>query len=522
MLDDVRGAAYILPMSQIPDNTPIIIGIGQSVDQVPTDLLSAASHADMAGKAALAALKDAGISEAEIDHIACTRIFSDSSPAYACPFGRADKFPLAVAARIGTKPVTSLYDSIGGQTPQTLVAECAEGLLSGIYETALIAGGEALANMRAGQRAGLTLDWSETHEGACEDRGQFHGPMIINATEINHGMHEPIMYYGMMETARRIAQGDSAQVYQDKMAALLAPMSDVATRNPYAMFPKEYSAAELAEITTDNRPIVSPYTKYIVAKDGVNQGAALIMTTVGKAKALGVDPAKWVFLHGHGQSSEWLMLERDNIAKSNAMEAAFRSALSQADMTANEIKHLDLYSCFPIVVSLAKDALGIEDNDLRPLTQTGGLPFFGGPGNNYTLHGIASLIETLRNNPDDMGLAYGNGGWMSKHAIGIYSMRPPVKPWEPSREDWQDSFPLPAYTDIADGPAKIESYIVRYKRGAAIGAIIIGRLDRSSERFYAKLETADEDILARLAQGELTDNPILVTGGKGGNSFTFA
>lgn len=492
------------------------------MEQVPSDLLTAASHADMAGRAALAALKDAGISEAHIDHIACTRIFSDSSPAYACPFGRADKFPLGVAARIGAKPVTSLYDSIGGQTPQTLVAECAEGLMSGTYEVALIAGGEALANMRAGQRASVRLDWSETHEGECEDRGQFHGSMIINATEINHGMHEPIMYYGMMETARRIAAGNSVQAYQDKMAALLAPMSDVAAQNPYAMFPKGYSAAELAEITTDNRPLVSPYTKYIVAKDGVNQGAALIMTTVGKAKALGIDPAKWVFLHGHGQSSERLMLERENIAKSNGMEAAFSAALSQASMIASEIKHFDLYSCFPIVVSLAKDALAIVDDDMRPLTQTGGLPFFGGPGNNYTLHGIASLIETLRAHPDDMGLAYGNGGWMSKHAVGIYSARPPVKPWSPAQNDWQDTSDLTAYTDIADGPAKIESYIVRYKRGAAIGAIIIGRLDRGGERFYAKLESADEDTLARLAQGELTDKPIAVKGSKSGNSFSFA
>lgn len=324
-------------MGSIPDNTPIIIGVGQSVEQVPDDLALAASHADMAGRAAGLALKDAAIPAALIDHIACTRIFSDSTPAYACPFGRADKFPLAVAARIGAAPTSMLYDSIGGQTPQTLVAECAKGLGAGTYEFALIAGGEALANMRAGQRSGAKLDWAETHEGAYEDRGPFNGPMFIHATEVNHAMHEPIMYYGLMETARRIARGENVQTYRGKMGVLLAPMSEVAAQNPYAMFPKKYNAEDLAAVTLDNRPLLSPYTKYLVAKDGVNQGAAIIMTTVGKAKALGLDPVRWIYLHGHADTSERLMLARENIGRSAAMEAAFKMAISQAGTTAKDI-----------------------------------------------------------------------------------------------------------------------------------------------------------------------------------------
>lgn len=508
-------------MTYNSDKTPIIIGVGQSVEQVPDDLALAASHADMAGRAATKALYDARIPAAQIDHIACTRIFSDSTPAYACPFGRADKFPLAVAARIGAAPTSTIYDSIGGQTPQTLVAECAKELMAGAYEIALIAGGEALANMRAGQRSGAELDWAETHDGPYEDRGPFNGPLFIHATEVTHGLHQPMMYYGLMETARRIARGEDVETYKHKMTTSLAPMSEVAAQNPYAMFPKHYSAADLAAVTEDNRWLVSPYTKYLVAKDGVNQGAAVIMTTVGKAKALGLDTSRWIYLHGHADTSERLMLERENIGRSAAMEAAFDMAISQAGVAAQDISHLDLYNCFPIVVSLAKEALGMGDDDPRALTQTGGLPFFGGPGNNYSLHAIASMVDTLRQHSDDIGLVFANGGWMSKHAVGIYSARPPKTPWVYPAQKWQDTSPLVAFTEIANGPASIESYIVRYKRGAPIGAIIIGRLNENEARFYAALETADEEVLIALANGELTHNPITVTGDKNGNRFTF-
>ena len=115
---------------------------------MPEDLTTAASHADMAGRAASAALTDAGLTGAQIDLLACVRIFSDSSPAYACPFGGADKFPLAVAARIGASPHHAIYDVVGGNTPQSLVAEAAQALAAGEAKFALIAGGEALGNMR--------------------------------------------------------------------------------------------------------------------------------------------------------------------------------------------------------------------------------------------------------------------------------------------------------------------------------------------------------------------------------------
>jgi len=66
-----------------------------------------------------------------------------------------------------------------------------------------------------------------------------------------------------------------------------------------------------------------------------------------------------------------------------------RTALTQAGVTIKDIDFFDLYSCFPIAVQVTRDMLGIAENDTRPLTVTGGLPYFGGPGNNYVMHAMA-------------------------------------------------------------------------------------------------------------------------------------
>ena len=494
------------------DNTPILIGVGQAAEPVPADLTKAASHADMAGRAATAALKDAGMAGADIDWLASVRIFSDSSPAYACPFGGADKFPRAVAARIRATPEHAIYDSIGGQSPQTLIAEAAQALSLGEIKMALIAGGEALGNMRAAQRSGATLDWSETHTGDWTDRGPFDGPMIVSQTELAHGLMGAMSYYGFIETARRIKAGRSVAAHRDYMAKLIAPMSERAAQNPFAMFRQAFSADEIATPTAANRNLISPFLKNMVAKDGVNQGAAVVMTTIAEARILGVPEEKWVFLRGHAEAQENLLLDRSDLSRSLAMDLVIKGALDAANVKAADIDHADIYSCFPCVVDQAATQLSRKD---KPLTLTGGLPFFGGPGNNYTLHGICEVVSACRRAPGSIGLAHGNGGWMSKQAVGIYSTE-----WEEG-DVFADKAEMakiiaaqasPGQTDAPSGEAVIESYIVQYKRGAPSGAVVISQL-AGGTRFYAKLQDADESVLTGLAEGRFDAAPLRVESG---------
>lgn len=506
--------------SIMQSNTPILVGIGQSVEAIPDDLTVVASHADMAGRAARSALEDAGLTGTVIDWLACVRIFSDSSPAYACPFGGPDKFPLAVAARIEATPKTAIYDVIGGQSPQTLVAEAAHALASGDIKFALIAGGEALANMRAAQRSGTVLDWSETHDGEWTDRGLFSGPMIVSQTELAHGLMDAMAYYGFIETARRIKAGRTVDQHRHYMAELIAPMSDVAAQNPYAMFNARYTASDIATPSGANRNLISPFLKNMVAKDAVNQGAAVIMTTVGEAKAHNIPREKWVFLRGHAEAQENLMLDRTDLSRSGAMDLVIREALGAASVSPSDIQYADIYSCFPCVVDQAATQL---DRKGKPMTLTGGLPFFGGPGNNYTLHGICEVVSACRRHPGSLGLAHGNGGWMSKQAVGIYSTEWVAGDVFADKERIASEVAAqnaPGQTSTPSGDAVMESYIVQYKRGEPVGAIVIGQL-QDGMRFYAKLQEADESLLSSLADGALDGAKLKVEAGIPANKAWF-
>lgn len=80
-----------------------------------------------------------------------------------------------------------------------------------------------------------------------------------------------------------------------------------------------------------------------------------------------------------------------------------------ADIGINDVDFIDFYSCFPSAVQIACDALGIKIDDPRDLSITGGLRFFGGPGNNYPMHSIATAMDLVRNKPGSFGLTTGLG-----------------------------------------------------------------------------------------------------------------
>src|SRR5579871_2230788 len=95
---DAKGA------TSMPDErTPILIGVGEASERIEAPDYQALSPADLAGRAAAAALADAGAAQplaAQVDVIASLRQFETSNPKSIAPFGRSDNFPRAVARRI--------------------------------------------------------------------------------------------------------------------------------------------------------------------------------------------------------------------------------------------------------------------------------------------------------------------------------------------------------------------------------------------------------------------------------------
>ncbi|TMF07756.1 MAG: hypothetical protein E6I38_08560 [Chloroflexi bacterium] len=176
-----------------------------------------------------------------------------------------------------------------------------------------------------------------------------------------------------------------------------------------------------------------------------------------------------------------------------------------AGIGVDDVARFDLYSCFPSAVQLGLDALGLKPDDPRPLTVTGGLPYAGGPGNNYVMHSIATMVQRLREAPGEYGLVTGLGWFATKHSAGVYGAKPPEGVWKrtPPAVDQKevDAMESPPFVEQAEGESRIETYTVIFNReGEPEQAIVIGRLDEGpSGRFFANTP-ADRDLMFAMTQ----------------------
>lgn len=471
---------------------PVIIGVGEASERMRAPDYAALSPVELAAAACREALADAcatGASSA-VDLIAAIRQFEVSGPQAVAPFGKADNFPRAVARRIGANPARAILEPVGGQGPQHLVNEMCHVVANGEAELALICGSEAISTVRHLTEQGETRQWGEIVGGQLEDRG-YGVQGLLTRDLASHGARTPMLVYALFENARRRKTLLDRRAYQLEMGRLFAPFTKVAARNPHAMSHEVFSPEELAEVTERNRLVADPYPRRMVARDQANQGAAVLIASVKKARELRVPEERWVYLHGGADVKERSPMERRDLSAYPAAGLASRRALELAGLSAAEVGMFDLYSCFPVAVFDLCDELGLSLDDPRPLTVTGGLPFFGGAGNNYSMHAIAEMTRRLRAEPGAFGFVGANGGYFSKYSVGIYSTRP--APWRPfDSADLQaeiDAWPSPdsAPEDAMFG--EVETYTIDYQGRAPTG-IVIGRT-REGARFTAMTEPGD-------------------------------
>src|SRR4051794_3513768 len=480
--------------------TPVIVGVGQSSERLEDAGYRRRSPVELAADAARQALADTGADDAAVaaavDTIAGTRQFENSVPGARAPLGRSDNFPRSVAERVGAPPRRAILEVSGGQSPQHLVNELAETIASGGADVALVVGAEAISTAEALARAQDKPDWSEHVDGDLEDRG-YGLAGLVSMYQASHGLTGAPEMYALLENARRARLGLSLADYAASMGALFEPFTRVAAKNPHSSAPVERSAAELVTPTEANRPIADPYTRYVVAREKVNQGAAVLLMSVAAAHRLGVPQERWVFLHGHADTREKGLLDRPDLGQSPAHVAAARHALEVAGIAADDVATFDLYSCFPIAVSAVIDGLGVAADDPRGLTLTGGLPFFGGAGNNYSMHGIAETVHRARSAPGTFGFVGANGGTLSKYSVGVYSTTPAA--WQPDRsaelQAELDAVPDVPRPERADGWATVETFTVKYERDGSRTGIVIGRLEATGERFLAMTPDGDDEMV---------------------------
>jgi acetyl-CoA C-acetyltransferase len=473
------------------DRLPVVVAGAQVVER--GELVGAL---DLAERAAAGALDQAPGLARGLGRLSVVGILSPAGPAPAT----------ALAGRLGLSPAVCETTTIGGNTPQLLVTRAAADIAAGRLDATLIVGAEAMRSGRAGHRR-PAKDALGDPDPAVGD-----GRLGTGDAENAIGLILPLHLYAMFESAIARRAGHSFDEHRAAMGRLLAPFTDVAARHPCAWFTARRSPAEIADPSPANRIVAEPYTKRMAAFLNVDQSAAVVVCSLAAARAAGVAGRAVFIWSGADCHDVWTPAARPDLTASPAIAAAAGACLEAGGTAVDDLHALDLYSCFPAAVEAAAEAVGVDPDDRRGLTVTGGLPYFGGPGNNYSTHAIATMADLLRTRGGaSLGLVGALGWYTTKHSYGLYGASPPPNGFvtgdTADRQQQIDASAL-AVALGAEGEATVEAATVVYD-GESVGAApVIATLD-DGRRVVAAAAAGQ---LASLAGRNLAGSRVRVVG----------
>ncbi len=477
-------------MNTSADRIPVIVGVGQINDR-PDDPQKGLDSLGLMEMALRNAESDAGGNWLRsIDSLSV--VDQISWPDITEPHDK-------LAAKLGASPgICEKSDYASGDSPVMFLNMAANRIAAGEIETAAITGGEGLRT--AAKLAALKAGTSASDQNAMRR-------VASNRTKSYRQIHHlvtPIDVYPLYENATRAAWGMSFDEAQAESAQIWSKFSDVANANPNAWIHNPASPEKIQTVTADNRMLAYPYSKLMVANSSVNQGAGFIVTSLAKARAMGVSEDKLIFVRRGAASHESNdFLKRDGYAHSYGMETSLKKALELNNISIEQVDHVELYSCFPCVPKMARRIIDWPLD--RPATVFGGLTFGGGPIGNYMSHAIASMVDTLRDSGTN-GLLFANGGYANHNHTILLSREPGPQGKLPHSFDFQAEADAarPAAPELIknhEGPARIESYTAFYERSGEVSFGTIVALTDDNKRTLARVPKTDTDGIARLLDG---------------------
>ena len=429
-----------------PDRTPVIVGGSIAA---PSDPDALSEPVSLMIDAARAATYDSGASgiAARVDLVAVPGgLWSYRNPGH------------WIAEVLGADART-LLTTISGQTPVALLADIAKRIQRGAVGAALIVGGECTRSRRKARRRGVEAPRHDDTEPPPDEA--WGAPLVIGdpGAEAVAG-HMPRNAFALLESAIRARRGETMAENRRRAAELCAGFAAVAAGVEHSPTLRAMTPEEIAEATPENRMVSWPYTKAMSANNTVDRAGALLVCSLEVAREHGVPPDRMVFPWRTSMADDTdFVASRHELAVHPGLQAATDDMLSFIGDSAN-IDHLDLYACFPSMVALAVEALGIDDG--RPLTVSGGLAFTGAPTNFGAGEGLIAMVDRLREDaPGTTGLVHGSGGMAAKHALGLLSSSPPTEPFVASRET-AELHPRDLAVPDRDGPVVIDGVTVDY------------------------------------------------------------
>jgi len=477
-------------------NTPVLVGVAQ-IEQRIDDPTAAREPIDLMIDAVQSAARDAGSSKLlDAGSVRVVRgIWPYQNPAK------------AVAEAIGSPNAETGITPYGGNFVQTTLNMSCLDIRSGKHDVIILTGAECGNTQAKAAKAKIELDWQDlpgTPDVFMGEEVEMRHP-----AEKAIRMGAPIQIYPIFETALRHHLGLGVGQHLEHISKLWASFSAVAADNPHAWIRDAKSDTEIRTPSAVNRPVSFPYLKFLNSNNNVDQGAALILCSQAKAEALGIAREKWVYpWAGTDAHDHYCVSNRDNLYSSPAIRIAGTRCLELASTDVSDIDLVDVYSCFPVAVQVSARELGLDTT--KPLTVTGGLTWAGGPLNNYVMHSIARMAELLRQQPGDRGLITANGGYLTKHAFGVYSTQPPATPFQ--HEDVQSQVDTLYKREVADGHdggATVEGYSVMYGPEGPNKAFLACLLD-DDRRVWATNE--DAETLAAMTQEEFCGRRVEIAG----------
>ena len=469
------------------ESTPVLVGIAQ-IGQRADDPATAEEPLDLMIRATRAAARDAG-APALLTDASAVRVIRGMWP-YQNP-------ARAVAEAIGNPTAETGVSFWSGTVVHHLLSVSALEIQRGTHQTVILTGAECGDAQAKARRAGVDLAWREAP--GRPDRTIGVELRMRHRAEAARGIVNPVQMYPIFENAIRHARGESIDAHIERISRLWAGFSQVAAENPHAWMREPKTPLEIRTPGPANRPVSFPYTKLMNSNDKVDQGAALILTSTDIARRLGIPRSKWIFPWASTETHDtYAVSHRDNLHSAPGLGIAGSRCLEMADLGVDGIDHLDVYSCFPSAVQVAAAELGLDEN--KPLTVTGGMAFAGGPLNNYAMHGIARMAQVLRERAGDIGLVTGNGGFLTKHALAVFSSEPPARAFRHDEpQDQVDAMPTRELAESARGSVTLESYTVMFGRdGPSIG--LAACLLSDGRRAWAN--TRDADVLDAMTTEE--------------------
>src|SRR3954468_4633574 len=438
--------------SPVPDERiPVIVGVGEIADR-PAELTAGLEPLALLEAAMRLAGEDAGAPL--LNDVDSLDVVNFLSWRYRDP-------EQLLAGRLGIAPKHCVYGRVGGESPIRFLHEAAQRIARGESKVAVVCGAEAQNTATKAERAGVNLPWTPfAHDVPEPKRGAaFQRPMAVTL-----GVFRPITVYPLYEAATSAHWGQTPREAMAESGQLWSTYSDIASQNPNAWLKRRFSAEEITTPNPDNRLIAWPYTKLMVANPTVNMGGAILMTSLAKARAAGIPEDRLIYVWGGASAEEQRdYLMRDKFYQSHPQNAVLGAAMDLVGGAGKAFDAIELYSCFPCVPKMARRTLGLGA-DVQP-TVTGGLTFFGAPLNTYMTHAACAMVRKLRDGAN-LGLLYGQGGFVTKHHALVLSKQAPAgalaQDTSVQAEADRNRGAVPEFVTEANGKGSVESFTVIY------------------------------------------------------------